>query len=291
MAGLDPPYVKYFMIKKLSLYFLITFFGCILGLYFVGSYLTKSTNMVIGPPPSDLNAIRVQINKISGWFHQSESTQKCILLLHGVRSNKSSMIGRARFLNELGYSTLLIDLQAHGETPGDEITFGHKESNDVKLALEFLKSKNCQKIGAIGVSLGGASILLGESPAELDAIVLEAVYPSIDQAVVNRIEQRLGTFAASLLAPTLYYQIPLRQNISLDNLKPINAIPNLNAPVLIIGGSVDQHTKIQETKNLFAAANEPKSLWIINQVAHIDFHSFTKEEYETRVNGFFSRHL
>lgn len=279
------------MIKKLLLYFLIIILLGFLGLYFIGSYLTKSSNTTIGLPPSHLTAIQLQINEISGWFHQSGTSNKCVLLLHGVRSNKISMVNRARFLNQLGYSTLLIDLQAHGETLGDEITFGFKESDNVKAAIEFLKSKNCQKIGAIGVSLGGASILLGKEPGKLDAVILEAVYPSIDQAVINRIEQRLGTFAANLLAPTLYYQIPLRQNISLNSLKPINAISTLKAPVLIIGGAEDQHTKLEETKNLFAAANKPKSLWIIKQAAHVDFHSFAKNEYEEKVINFFSTYL
>jgi uncharacterized protein len=279
------------MIKKLLLHFLIIVLLGFLGLYFIGSYLTKSSNTTIGLPPSKLNAIQLQINEISGWFHQSDTSNKCVLLLHGVRSNKLSMVNRAEFLNQLGYSTLLIDLQAHGETPGDDITFGLKESDNVKSAIDFLKSKNCQKIGAIGVSLGGASILLGNKPANLDAVILEAVYPSIDQAVINRIEQRLGAFAANLLAPTLYYQIPLRQNISLNSLKPINAISTLKVPVLIIGGSEDLHTKIEETKNLFAAANEPKTLWIINEPAHVDFHSFAKDQYETRISDFFSRYL
>ncbi len=279
------------MIKKLLLHFLIIVLLGFLGLYFIGSYLTKSSNTTIGLPPSKLNAIQLQINEISGWFHQSDTSNKCVLLLHGVRSNKLSMVNRAEFLNQLGYSTLLIDLQAHGETPGDDITFGLKESDNVKSAIDFLKSKKCQKIGAIGVSLGGASILLGNKPANLDAVILEAVYPSIDQAVINRIEQRLGAFAANLLAPTLYYQIPLRQNISLNSLKPINAISTLKAPVLIIGGSEDQHTRIEETKNLFATANEPKNLWIINQAAHVDFHSFAKDQYEARISDFFSRYL
>jgi uncharacterized protein len=279
------------MIKKLLLYFLIIILLGFLALYFIGSYLTKSSNTTIGLPPSNLNAIQLQINEISGWFHQSDISNKCVLLLHGVRSNKLSMINRAEFLNRLGYSTLLIDLQAHGETPGDEITFGLKESDNVKSAIDFLKSKNCQKIGAIGVSLGGASILLGNKPANIDAVILEAVYPSIDQAVINRIEQRLGPFAANLLAPTLYYQIPLRLNISLNSLKPINAISSLSAPVFIIGGSEDQHTKLEETKNLFAVANEPKTLWIINEAAHVDFHSFEKDQYETRISDFFSRYL
>jgi len=51
-----------------------------------------------------------------------------VLLLHGVRADRREMLGRARFLNRLGYGILLIDLPAHGESPDDHITFGAREA-------------------------------------------------------------------------------------------------------------------------------------------------------------------
>ena len=47
------------------------------------------------------------------------------------------MIDRGRFLRRAGYSVLLIDFQATGETKGDHITFGWKESQDVLAAMNF----------------------------------------------------------------------------------------------------------------------------------------------------------
>ena len=49
------------------------------------------------------------------------------------------MVERASFLRRAGYSTLLIDFQATGETKGDRITFGWKESRDVLAAVEFIR--------------------------------------------------------------------------------------------------------------------------------------------------------
>jgi alpha-beta hydrolase superfamily lysophospholipase len=40
------------------------------------------------------------------------------------------MADRARFLRDTGYHTLSIDVQAHGESPGKNITMGHFESMD-----------------------------------------------------------------------------------------------------------------------------------------------------------------
>jgi hypothetical protein len=38
------------------------------------------------------------------------------------------MVGRPRFLHRAGYSALLYDSRAHGESGGDAITFGHLEA-------------------------------------------------------------------------------------------------------------------------------------------------------------------
>jgi hypothetical protein len=59
-----------------------------------------------------------------------------------------------------------------------------------------------QRVGVIGISLGGAATVLTAPPLELDAAVFEAVYPSIDRAVVNRLSMRVGPLAP-LPAPLL----------------------------------------------------------------------------------------
>jgi len=51
-----------------------------------------------------------------------------IVLMHGVRANRLSMVRRAEMLHRAGYSVLLFDFQAHGESPGSHITMGYLES-------------------------------------------------------------------------------------------------------------------------------------------------------------------
>ena len=62
------------------------------------------------------------------------TSKGAVILLHGVHANKKSMLSRARFLVAAKYSVPLIDLQIHGESEGDRITFGHLEFLDVAVA-------------------------------------------------------------------------------------------------------------------------------------------------------------
>ncbi len=262
----------------------------------IGGFLTAPQTHSVGVPPSGFAAESVEIEgtsgkKVAGWFMAGKVSKPGVLLLHGVRSDRREMVGRAMFLLDAGYSVLLIDMQAHGETPGDNITFGFKESDDVRAALSYLGRRvENRKVGVIGVSLGGAACLLGESPVEADAVILEAVYSSIERAVENRIAMRLGFFG-QYIAPLLTWQIEPRLGVPMGGLSPLRAIGRLNAPVMIVAGTNDRHTVKEESLLLFKEAQEPKQLWFIEGAKHQNLHSYAGEEYERRVLLFFRQYL
>lgn len=211
--------------------------------------------------------------------------------MHGVRGSRLQMLERARFLSAAGYAVLLFDFQAHGESTGDAITTGYFESRDARAALEFLRASSPgEKIGIIGVSMGGAATLLSEPPLAADAIILEMVYPTIEQAISNRLTMRLGGWA-SVLTPLLTVQLKLRAGITADALHPIARVGQVTVPKLFIAGSVDRHTTLDESKELFTAAAEPKELWVLEGAGHVDAHAFAAQEYEQRVLLFFEQHI
>lgn len=201
------------------------------------------------------------------------------------------MLARARLLSRHGFSVLMIDLQAHGETPGTEITFGWRESADVRAALAWLRQRTVsRRVGALGCSLGGAAVLLGPQPAGFDAVVLEAVYPRVSSAVENRIRMRVGPFAP-VLAPLLIAQLQPRLHIPPHELEPIRSIARLGAPLLVVAGSNDAHTTLAESEELFDAAVAPKRLWVVKGARHQDFLTFDPSGYESEVVEFLLEYL
>lgn len=264
--------------------------------WIAGSVLSAPARRVVGDLPPGLTGRSVQFQSDSGatlrgWLLPGRKGAGAILLLHGVRGSRLQMLERARFLSSAGYAVLLFDFQAHGESTGDAITNGYLESRDARAAVEFLRSNSAgEKIGIIGVSMGGAATLLSDPPLPADAIVLEMVYPTIEQAISNRLTMRLGGWA-SVLTPLLTVQLKLRAGISADALHPIAHVGKATAPKLFIAGSEDRHTTLNESKELFAAAAEPKELWVVEGAGHVDAHVFTAQEYERRVVLFFEQHL
>jgi fermentation-respiration switch protein FrsA (DUF1100 family) len=277
-----------------ALFLLVT--GALWG---VGYVLAHPALARVGAAPPDLGAETVRIPRargapLIGWLARGAPGQGAVLLLHPLHGNRGVMVTRARFLHRAGYTVLLVDLPAHGESPGDRITFGARESDGARTALAYLRrAAPGERVGALGASLGGASLLLGPGePAanSADAVVLEAVYPTIEEAVADRLRIRLGPLGPPL-APLLTWQLRPQIGVDAVELRPIDRVRRLRVPVLVIAGEADLHTTLAESRRLFAAAPEPKTLWVVPRAPHGDLYASAPAEYERRMLAFFGRYL
>jgi fermentation-respiration switch protein FrsA (DUF1100 family) len=253
----------------------------------------------VGAAPAELAAESVRIpsgsgSTLRGWLSMGRPGGGAVLLLHGVRANRRAMLDRARFLHARGYAVLLPDLQAHGESPGRRVTFGALESADAAAAIAYLRARAPrERVGVIGVSMGGAAVLVGEGPVDADAYVLESVYPTIHHAVTGRLRAWLGPLgsAGPALAPLLVRLVGPRIGVSAADLRPIDRIARLAAPVLVAAGTADRYTTLAESRALYAAARSPKVFWPVDGAGHEDLHAFARRAYERRVGDFLAAHL
>lgn len=262
-----------------------------------GELLSRPAVRSIGAAPADLGARTVHIateptgGTVVGWFAPGAPGAGAVLLLHGVRSDRRQMLARARALQAAGHAVLLIDLPAHGESTGERITFGAQEGAGVTAALAFLRRElPGERVGVIGVSLGAAALVLAQPRPAPDAVVLESMYPTITEAVANRLAMRLGPLGRPL-APLLLWQLPLRLGIGPAQLRPVDGMARLGAPVLVASGREDRHTTWPETERIHAAAAAPRSLWPVDGAAHVDLHAFDPVAYEARVFTFLAERL
>jgi len=232
--------------------------------WFVASALVAPNPSEVGELPRDLVGEPIEILSASGsalraWFVPGQPHAPAVLLLHGLHGSRRAMLDRARWLRGDGYTVLLFDFQAHGESPGERVTFGYLESMDAAAAVDYLRRRvGDARIGAIGVSMGAAAALLADPPLPIDALVVEEVYPTLDEAVADRIAMRLGAWGATL-SPLLTLQVPLRFGVSANWLRPIDRAARLTVPKLFIAGTEDAHTTIAESEAIFATAADTVS--------------------------------
>lgn len=284
------------MLYKITVQILALITVITLVIFAIGALLTGPAPSAVGTLSADFPVESIQIpvatgSTVHGWLSYGESGGSVVLLTHSMRSNRLEMLSRARFLREQGYSVLFIDLHAHGETIGEKITFGLRESESVAASVAFLRNTfPHERIGVIGTSLGAAAIVLAKQDLKLDAVILESLHPTIEEAVDNRLKLHFGSYG-SVLLPIMLSQLSFYLDTSMDELSPITRINDLNSPILFISGTNDAHTTQSETERLYAAARTPKELWIVPGARHFNMHSYAGKEYERRITAFLSHYL
>ena len=233
---------------------------------------------------------------IHGWMAPGRAGGGVVVLLHGIGEDRRRMLARARVLGGAGFGTLLIDLQGHGESAGRRITLGRLEALDAVAAVAFVRSRAAgERVGAIGFSLGGAALVLGPGPLDVDALVLEGVYPDIESALGNRLRVALGPTLGGVAAPALVVLfdvlLPPFLGVRPSELRPIDGIAGIRAPLLLASGTEDERTPVLEARALFDRAPEPKSFWAVAGAAHVDLERYSPGAYWGRVMPFLSLNL
>ena len=123
------------------------------------------------PPPAPLAAdvtareLRVEVSpptaSLAVWILDQRAAQPrgTVLLLHGIRDTKRSLLGVAERLAENGFRAVLVDLRGHGHSTGDWLSYGPREGADLQQVLDALAQRGelALPVGAYGTSYGGAA--------------------------------------------------------------------------------------------------------------------------------------
>jgi pimeloyl-ACP methyl ester carboxylesterase len=285
------------MVRRIAWTFLILLLAGLAASWIAGSIMSRPQASAVPPPAPPGRVVRLVASDgvpIAGSdWPGARPDAPAILLLHGVDSSRASFTRHALWLNGLGYEVLAIDFRGHGESGAAPRTFGLYEARDAAAGLSFLRADMPgRRIGLIGTSLGGAAALLGDDgPLPVQAMILQAVYPDLRDAIFNRIAQRTGGILAWFGEPLLSYQSWLRYGVPPGRLAPVEAIRRFHGPLLVIGGGADGSTPAAETRALYDAAPGPKWLWLLDGVGHAGTGSVWTDDYRRRVRSFLALSL
>jgi fermentation-respiration switch protein FrsA (DUF1100 family) len=235
---------------------------------------------------------------LKGWLVKPLRPAKrspAIIICHGVGANRSDFTELAASLAKRGFFVLQFDFRAHGESGGSRTSLGYHEQKDIAAALGLLmtrKELDPKRIGIYGFSLGGSSaILAAAKTGAFAAVVADSAFTSLRDQARGAITgfYRLPAFPFLQLA-VLGYELYFQTRV--DAVAPVREIAAMApTPVLLIAGEGDDLIPADNGRKLFAAAKEPKQLWIITGAEHGGTLAAAGDEYEKRVGEFFERNL
>jgi dipeptidyl aminopeptidase/acylaminoacyl peptidase len=244
----------------------------------------------VGPPIGlpNVESIAFQSRdgvQIHGWY-VAPRNKSLVILVHGYGGNRSQLLPEARALVRTGYGVLLFDLRGHGESGGDRTTLGVLEQLDLEGALDFASTRpevHDERVGAVGFSIG--AMLLAQVAARdtrVRAVVLEGGHTSLD-GMIRHEENRWGPWSEWVAARTL-----LLEGVDASAVRPADVICRIAPrPVLIINGSADEDNPPDVARALYAAACEPKELWVIPGARHREYAATAGTALDTKLVQFF----
>lgn len=260
------------------------------------SFYDKAKMLVFGPPnyksiisqfpASDYqNIILDGEPNLSAWHIRVDSAAPTIILCHGYKSEKGSLVERGAFFNELGYNTFLLDFGASGDSEGNQCTIGFKEADQVKRATDWVAENNRGDIILFGNSMGAAAILKAMTDHELEvsALILECPFGSMLETTEARF-RTLGapTFLARLL---LFWGGALNGFWAFDH-NPQDYASEIAVPTLLMYGEQDDRVSPSETRRIFNNLNGEKTLATFTTLGHEDYLKLEPELWKKGIQRF-----
>ena len=203
------------------------------------------------------------------WHNGRPETQQVVVIGHGVTGNKDRPFVQAlaEGLAKAGVTALRFSYSGNGASAGKftESTIS-KEVEDLGAVLEALQD---QKICYVGHSMGGAvGVLRAATDARIKA--LRSLAGMVHTKAFA--EREFGMVKPGEGFMWDDPNCPLSRQYMEDMARigsVLNEAPKIKVPWLLVHGTEDDVVPVQESREIFARANEPKQLIELKGANHV----------------------
>lgn len=239
-----------------------------------------------GKPVQTVSIVTEDGITLSAWY-VPDTTGRAVVLMAGIGHNREQCQYNGERYARLGYTVLMPDLRAVGQSSGTMISMGWHERKDLEACLRFLESKGYNHIGAHGMSLGAATICyaLQDKPA-LAFVVLESCYDTFEHAINNRLDLR---HVPHFIGWPGQWFGAFRMGVSMRQLRPVDCMASCTVPTLILAGDSEGSVKVSETQDLYDhCAAQMKRIHILKGCHHANLMKQSPDECGAAIEHFLS---
>jgi pimeloyl-ACP methyl ester carboxylesterase len=206
--------------------------------------------------------------------HLPRETDTCVVVAHGF-SGTHTKPWQARVANGLARHAAVVafDFRGHGRSGGVS-TLGELEVLDVEAAVAWARRLGYANVVTCGWSMGGSCVIRHAAlVGGVDAVVSVSAtsrWRVRDTKPMRRlhwvVERRAGRVVGRHWLKTR-----LAREWEDEPESPVEVVGRVApAPLLIVHGDRDSYFPLEHPRALYAAANEPKELWLITGFAHAE---------------------
>ncbi len=235
---------------------------------------------------------------LKGWYiNPPHSNGAAVILLHGVTDNREGVAGFAPMFLNAGYSVLIPDSRAHGESGGEIATYGIRERYDIAQWAAWLKHRRSGCVYLFGESMGAAITLQATAVTPgLCAVAVESPFSTFREIAYDRMAQHTPFgpwFWKSIGRPVIEIALAysrFRYNIDLSEANPEQALEQSRVPALLIAGSADRNIPMHHSEELVRTSGSHAQMWVVQGADHGGAVTTAPQEFERRILEWFAIH-
>lgn len=212
--------------------------------------------------------------KLYGRYIKAEQPKGTILMMHGFRSSgEFDFSCIVRSLYQSGWSLLVPDQRAHGNSEGKYITFGVRERRDVKTWVEWIGTNRPDPNGIVldGISMGASTVMMAAAlglPDCVKGIVADCGFTSPAEIMRHFLIDgfHIPAFPVFHIASLFCRMIG---GFSVNGADSAEALRNWKKPILFIHGKSDTLVPFEMSLvNEEVCPSENKKLVAIDTAGH-----------------------
>ena len=216
-----------------------------------------------------------------------------ILMVHGISNNKEKMFKRAVEFDKLGYNLLIIDLRGHGESEGEFVTYGLKESLDILLWNRYLYIKHPESsVILYGVSLGAASVMMATNnhlDSNVKCVVEDCGYSSFYEELDHVLKRDYKLQATGMVLKIYNNMMKERFGFTFEDISPKMCLENNEIPILFVHGMEDDLVPFEMATILYNHNKGEKKYYPVPEAKHAKAND--NKDYYTNIDSFIKNYV
>ena len=138
---------------------------------------------------------------------------------------------------------------------------------------------------------GSVALLVAARDERIGAVAAEGPYLDLEESLARHITLLYGVPTAPFhWAIAATYR--LRFGVWPKRVSPLVRVAQIGPrPLLLINGSHDRRTPLEGARRLYAAARNPKELWVAEGAGHLEALELNPQAHLSRLTEFFARSL
>lgn len=238
--------------------------------------------------------------KLTAWRVDAENPRASVIFTSGIHNpSVTAFFGHAAMLQKEGFSSVLVEMRAHGDSEGSLICLGTKEYLDVQAAARYIQSIDPDlPIVAYGLSMGAGTAInaIGETP-EIDAVVTLSAFSTWPDVFADNMEMMgIPRFICDLEKPFVSLYMGVRYGFDSLRINPMDEIRKLNGrPALLMHSRGDTQVPFSSFEKLTGVTPQVETYVIDGDYHFICDDNFLNPEadeaYAERVLRFLNEHF